>query len=153
MPPPLIDGTSSVSGVRHHGDPGPARAAPATRPLPGMLTLSIARRGGVLELGLSGELDMATAPRLGEAMAWLHLSGGPATTVVIDTSDVDFVSAAGYRALQAALVGPHGVWDPRVSLIVGPAVARLEAAISAARRPAPGPRRPTPGARSRLAVR
>jgi STAS domain len=106
-----------------------------------MLGLSIERRGAVVDLGLSGDLDMATASRLEDAMTWLRLSSGPATTIVIDTSDVDFVAAAGYRALQAALVGPNGLWDPHVALIVGPAVARLEAAISAAS----APRRPAPG--------
>jgi hypothetical protein len=105
-----------------------------------LLGLSIERRNSVIDLGLSGDLDMATAPRLGEPMAWLRLRRGRGTTIVIDTSDVDFVAAAGYRALQATLVGPNGLWDPRVALIVGPAVARLEAAISASalRRPAPG---------------
>jgi hypothetical protein len=114
-----------------------------------VLTLSIRRRGAVIELGLSGELDMATAPRLGEAMAWLRFSGGPGTPILIDTSDVDFISAAGYRALQAALVGPNGLWDPRVALIVGRAVARLEAAIS----DASAPLRPGKGGRSVSAVR
>jgi anti-anti-sigma factor len=115
-----------------------------------MLALSIQRGGAVIELGLSGDLDMATAPRLREAMAWLRFSSEPATTIVIDTTDVDFIAAAGYRALQAALVGPNGLWDPRVVLIVGPAVARLEAAISAARPPArgaPDARHPAPGGR------
>jgi hypothetical protein len=59
---------------------------------------------------------------------------------VIDTSDVAFIAAAGDRAVQAALVGPDGLWDPRVALIVGPAPARLEAAISAASAPS-APRR------------
>jgi hypothetical protein len=131
---PLTDGTSTVSGVQRDDGAlaGPDRAAAATRrPPPGTLDLSIRRRGGVIELGLAGDLDMATAPRLGEAMAWLRFSRGHASTIVIDTSDVDFIAAAGYRALQAALVGPDGLWDPRVVLIVGPAVARLEAALSA----------------------
>jgi hypothetical protein len=91
---------------------------------------------------------MATAPRLGEAMAWLRFSRGRAATIVIDTSDVDFIAAAGYRALKAALVGPDGLWDPRVVLIVGPTVARIEAAISSAstpsaRRSESGRRRPS----------
>jgi hypothetical protein len=94
--------------------------------------MSIGRRATVIELGLAGDLDMATAPRLREAMAWLRVSSDPTTTIVIDTSDVDFIAAAGYRALRAALVGRNGLWDPRVTLVVGPAVARLEAAITAA---------------------
>jgi hypothetical protein len=87
------------------------RSAPR-RPRPGTLDLSINRRGPVIELGLTGDLDMATAPRLGEAMAWLRFSRGPAATIVIDTSDLDFVAAAGYRAQLAALVGPDGRPDP-----------------------------------------
>jgi anti-anti-sigma factor len=104
------------------------------RPPPGTLVVSVERRGAVVALELSGELDMATAPRVGEAMAWLRASTRPRTTIVIDTTGVDFIAAAGYRALRAALVGPNGVWDARVALIVGPVVARLEAAITAASR-------------------
>jgi hypothetical protein len=85
-----------------------------------------------VRMHVSGELDIATAPRLAEAMAWPRFRSCPATTILIDTSDVDFIAAAGYRALIAALVGPDGLWDPRVTLAVGPAVARLEAAISSA---------------------
>jgi hypothetical protein len=145
---PAAQGTATespsctVRAVQRHDDTRPAHGPVAAgRAPPGMLGLSIQRRGAVIDLGLSGDLDMATAPRLGDAIAWLRLSSGPATTIVIDTSDVDFIAAAGYRALQAALVGPNGLWDPRVALIVGPAVAKLEAAISAAsalRRPTPG---------------
>lgn len=129
---------TAVSRVRRQDDTRTARAAAASgRPPPDVLALSIRRRGVVIELGLAGDLDMATAPRLGEAMAWLRFSGDPGTTIVIDTSDVDFISAAGYRALQAALFGPNGLWDTHVALIVGRAVARLEHAISGAS----GPRR------------
>ena len=128
------DGASTVSGVEPGGDTGPAPpAAVPRRPRPGALDISIHRRGAVIELGLSGELDMATAPRLGEAMAWLRWSCGPTTTIVIDTSNVDFIAAAGYRAVQMALVRSDGLWDPHVTLIVGRALARLEAAISGAR--------------------
>jgi hypothetical protein len=148
MPSPLTDDASTVGDVQRDGDAGPARAAAAAgRPRPGMLALSIQRGGAVIELGLSGDLDMATSQRLGDAMAWLRFSSDPTTTIVIDTSDVDFIAAAGYRALQAALVGPNGLWDPRVALVVGPAVARLEAAISAAS--GAGPRAPGTGHGSR----
>jgi hypothetical protein len=147
MPARTNDGSWAVSDA--HRDTGAAAdraAAAAPPPASGTLDLSIRRRGAVIELGLAGDLDMATAPRLGEAMAWLRFSRGPAATIVIDTSDVDFIAAAGYRALQAALVGPDGLWDPRVALIVGPAVARIEAAIVAASTPTqrsspPRPRR------------
>jgi hypothetical protein len=120
----------------HLDDGGLAAAGAALRGGPaGTIELSIHRRGGVIELDVSGELDMATATRLGEAMAWLRMTTRPATTIVINTTDVDFIAAAGYRALLAALVGPNGLWDRRVALIVGPAVVRLEAAIAAASSP------------------
>jgi hypothetical protein len=45
-------------------------------------------------------------------MAWLRFSRDPAATIVIDTSNVAFIAAAGYRALQGALVAPDGLWDP-----------------------------------------
>jgi hypothetical protein len=102
------------------------------RPPPGILVVWVERRGAVVALELSGELDMATAPRVGEAMA----GSAPALPPADDHRDrhhgVDFIAAAGYRALRAALVGRDGVWDARVALIVGPVVARVEAAISAA---------------------
>ncbi len=117
LEPKLSPGCSLVDAALRRAPPGP-------------LHLSIHRRGAVVELDVSGELDIATAPRLAEAMAWLRLRSCRATTILIDTSDVDFIAAAGYRALVAALVGPDGLWDPRVTLVVGPTVARLEAAIA-----------------------
>src|SRR5262245_50398370 len=122
---------SSVPGIPPQATAGRSPAAAAPRRRPGALDLSIDRRGAVIELRLSGELDMATAPRLTQAMAWLLSGRVAATTIVVDTSDVHFMAAAGYHALQAALVRPDGLWDPRVVLIVGPALRRFEAAISA----------------------
>jgi hypothetical protein len=132
-------------GMGPTGATGCPPAGAARRPPPGVLDLSIHRRGAVLELGLSGELDLATAPRLAEAMAWLRSSNGAATTIVIDTSDVDFIAAAGYHALQAALLRPDGLWDPRVVLVVGPVLTRFEAAISAISAPAARGRAPGAG--------
>jgi hypothetical protein len=60
MPSPVDDGASSISGV--HRDGTPDRAAAGARRPPGTLDLSIRRRGAVIELGLAGDLDMATAP-------------------------------------------------------------------------------------------
>jgi hypothetical protein len=142
-PSPPVTAPESPSGTirgvhRHDTVRSPHATAAAGWAPPGTLALSIERWGSVIDLGLSGDFDMATAPRLGEAMAWLRRSSGPGTTIVIDTSDLDFIAAAGYRALRAALVGPNGLWDARVTLIVGPAVARLEAAISASALRGPG---------------
>lgn len=136
MQQPRSHEISNAGDVHHRYEAGPTAAGTALRwTAPATIDLSIRRRSTVIELDISGELDMATAPHLGEAIAWLRSSTGPATTIVIDTSGVDFIAVAGYRALLSALVGPDGLWDPRVSIIVGPAVARLEAAISAASAP------------------
>lgn len=136
MSQPLTDDTSNGKDARRQNDARPAPVgAAARRAPPGTLDLSIHRHGAVIDLDVSGELDMATAPRLAEAMAWLRFSSCPATTIVINTRDLDFIAGAGYRALVAALVGRDGLWDPHVVLVVGPAVARLEAAIAAASAP------------------
>jgi anti-anti-sigma regulatory factor len=99
----------------------------------GTLDLSIRRGDRVVELGLSGDLDLATASRLREAIAWLRFSRERDQTIVIDTRHLDFVAVAGYRALRAALVAPDGSPDPSVVCIDGPVVARLESAITASR--------------------
>lgn len=134
--------TSSVHGIQPDVATGQIPAAATRRRSPGTLDLSIHRRGAIIELSLFGDLDMATAPRLTQAMAWLRTSSGPATTIVIDTTDLDFLAAAGYHALQAALVCPDGLWDPHVALVLGPVITRFEAAISAS--PCRPRRRPRP---------
>lgn len=131
--------TSSVHRIQPEATTGRSPVATTRRRSPGTLDLSIHRRGAIIELSLSGDLDMATAPRLTQAMAWLRSSSGPDTTVVIDTTDVDFLAAAGYHALQAALVRPDGLWDPHVALVLGPVFTRFEAAISAHPLPAQTP--------------
>jgi hypothetical protein len=104
-------------------------------PSAGTVGVSIRRHGTVIELGLSGELDVVTAPRLQEAIASLRCCGGPPATIVIDTSRVARVTEDGYHALQAVLVRPDGLWDPRIALIVGSALARREAAMVAGSAP------------------
>jgi hypothetical protein len=145
----LFGGISTVGGVRRgaNADAGPDSTAAASGP-PGALDVSIRRRGNVVELSLSGALDVAGASRLGEAMALardmastrgsvrsLGTRGrhrGHTATIVIDTSDIHVVDSAGYEALRATLVAPNGLWDPGVSLVVGPAVATFEASIDQA---------------------
>jgi anti-anti-sigma regulatory factor len=113
------------------------------RPVPpGILDLSIRRWGGVVELALAGDLDSATTGRLGEAVTWLRHSTRDAEVVVVDTTAVAFVSAAGYRALHAALAA----WDDRpatrVMSIEGAAVARIDAAVERAVNARPRPPAP-----------
>jgi hypothetical protein len=137
-------GIAIVGGVRREATTrnGPMSAADVPAPIPGVLDVSIRRRGNVVELSLSGALDIASAPRLGEAMALAHdMAGtrrsvrpvragdrrrGHGATIVIDTGDIALVDSVGYQALQAELVGPNGLWDPGVVWIVGPAVATFE---------------------------
>jgi hypothetical protein len=99
---------------------------------PGVLDLSIRRCDHVIELGLAGDLDLATAHCLREAMAWLRFTQKRDQTIVIDTRALDFVAVAGYRALRAELVGPDGLPDPSVVWIVGPVITRFESALGTA---------------------
>jgi anti-anti-sigma regulatory factor len=92
----------------------------------------IRRRGDVVELALAGDLDLATAYLLRDAMTWLRFAQEPGQTIVIDTRSLAFVAVAGYRALRAALLRPGGVPDPGVVCIVGPVVARFESALRTA---------------------
>jgi anti-anti-sigma factor len=114
-------------------------------PVPaGVLDLSIRRWGAVVELALAGDLDSATTDRLGEAVTWLRHSTGDAEIVVLDTTAVAFVSAAGYRALNAALAAWNDRPGTRVVSIEGAAVARIEAAVARAIAARAGPSAPRP---------
>lgn len=156
--PPPSGGVATVCCVRRDATTpiGPLSGAGAPGPTPGVLDVSIRRRGTVVELSLCGALDWASAQRLGEVMALARDMAGRRrstppvrpggrrrrrrATIVIDTGDIALVDAAGYQALQAELVGPNGLWDPGVAWIVGPAVAAFEArsgsSASRLRRPA-----------------
>jgi hypothetical protein len=150
----LVGGSSTVGVPRDaNAHAGPESVAAVCGPLPGVLDVSIQRRGNVIELSLAGALDIASASRLGEAMALARemattqrnahpaardFPRGHTTTIMIDTSDIDVVDSSGYQALQEALVGPNGLWDPGVTWIIGPAVVTFEASIYAV---------PTPSAR------
>jgi hypothetical protein len=148
----LVGGNSTVGAARNDAKSRPRRAvADASAALPGVLDVSIRRRGNVIELRLAGALDAASAPRFGEAMALARvMASAPlaadravacdrrrrrAATIVIDTSDIVDVDASGYLALQDALVGPNGLWDRGVAWIVGPAVAMFEVSTQSRARP------------------
>jgi anti-anti-sigma factor len=115
-----------------HPPPPPPSWGGGARALAGVLDVSIHRRGDVVELALAGDLDLATAHILREAITWLRFTQELGQTIVVDTRSLDFVAVAGYRALLAALVRPDGVPDPAVVCIVGPVVARFESALGAA---------------------
>lgn len=63
------------------------------------LSIHVARGNGVTTLTLTGELDLASAPALFDAVAGLR----PLTTdLVIDLAAVTFIDSSGLRALLAA---------------------------------------------------
>jgi anti-anti-sigma factor len=97
---------------------------PAAGRFPNGLELHIRPRTHHVELELAGELDLASAPRLKAAMAWLRARDH--RTIVVDTRRLDFVDLAGYRALRSALDGSDGHRDPRTLYVVGAALARLQ---------------------------
>ena len=147
----LVGGNSTAGAARHDAKSHPCPVvADVAAALPGVLDVSIRRRGNVIELRLAGALDAASAPRFGEAMALARVMAstlraasrgvardrrrGRAATIVIDSSDVVDVDASGYQALQGALVGPDGLWDRGVAWIVGPAVAIFEASTQRRKR-------------------
>lgn len=64
---------------------------PAPVPAPGFSCISIAPGSGLARLSLSGELDVATAPRLEEALSDVD----DAVVVILDLSDVSFMDSSG----------------------------------------------------------
>lgn len=65
------------------------------------LEVRVQRRGRELALSVSGELDLATAPALEEALSAAFRDGAAEEVKVlsIDLSDVGFVDASGVRAV------------------------------------------------------
>lgn len=116
---PGPDTPAVVEAVRGRG-PAPSAKGP---PVHDGLELDLRQRDRLVELQLTGDLDLATAPRFTAAMAWLRRRYR--RTIVIDTRRLRFVDLAGYRALRASLDGPDGRRDPRVVYVVGDVLARL----------------------------
>jgi anti-sigma B factor antagonist len=80
---------------------------------------------GQTVLAVSGDIDLATAPRLGEALTEARQAG--ATATVVDLTGVDFMDSAGIRVLMEAarqttgslsVRGAHG-WVARVLDLTG----------------------------------
>src|SRR6476661_7825357 len=70
---------------------------PSCEPLP--IEISTARVDGTSYLAVSGELDMATAPLLRDALTEESAKGG---TLVLDIRDLEFIDAKGIRLLLVA---------------------------------------------------
>jgi anti-sigma B factor antagonist len=64
-----------------------------------MLAVQVRLQPGYAVITVAGEVDIATAPRLGQHLATLAGSGRP---VIADLDQVSFIDAAGLRVLAAA---------------------------------------------------
>ena len=64
-----------------------------------MVVVQVRLQGGYTVITVAGEVDIATAPRLGHHLAALAGSGRP---VIADLDQVSFIDAAGLRVLAAA---------------------------------------------------
>ncbi|MBB4684326.1 STAS domain-containing protein [Amycolatopsis jiangsuensis] len=79
---------------------------------PAHLTVTTDRRGAAVVIAPVGDVDAATAPALEAAAAAVD----PSEAVVIDLSQVGFLSCAGVRALLAA-----SERLPSLTVVTGPA--------------------------------
>ena len=96
-------GDRSVTGRLTPG--AGARGAAALRPLPCAVVepfgLQRSDRKGCAVLSVAGEVDLATAPRLREALATMVAEGH--LKVVVDLTDTDFLDSTGLGALVTGL--------------------------------------------------
>jgi anti-sigma B factor antagonist len=78
-----------------------SRPARGTRiPVTGAFNIEVVSADEEIRVRLEGELDVATAPALDEALVQAEASG--ATTIVIDLTRVSFIDSTGLRALLEA---------------------------------------------------
>lgn len=71
-----------------------------TSPSPGGLSISSSIEGGIANLALRGELDLAGAPTLERSL--LELERQAPSRIVIDLRDLRFIDSTGLRLLLAA---------------------------------------------------
>jgi anti-anti-sigma factor len=67
--------------------------------VPSKLSVEAEIRDGVAVLTVAGEVDLATAPRLGAAVEQALATGAP---LIVDLAGVEFIDSAGSRALALA---------------------------------------------------
>ncbi len=89
-------------------------------PLADTMTTTVSVRDEATVLTVAGEVDLATAPALENAID--ATLGGKPTALVIDLSDVSFLASAGMAALVAA---HQRAGDTRIAVVAdGPATGR-----------------------------
>jgi anti-anti-sigma factor len=86
---------------------------------PARFTITRDREGAILRIVASGELDLATAPRLREQCEREHPDD--AEVILLDLADVTFMDRAGAYALLAA----HEHCDERLAIVLSPPCARV----------------------------
>ncbi len=112
-------------GDRVFEQPEPPRAAELARL--GGLAISSRRQGSVHTLSLAGELDLATAGAVEEALA--HAEATDAKSIVVDLSAVSFIDSTGVRLVLCAHARSLRSGD-RVTLRRGPRAVQRVFAIS-----------------------
>jgi anti-sigma B factor antagonist len=77
------------------------------------------RRGTTVRLAVTGELDIATAPKLRELFAAERRDG--AALIVLDLAEVTFMDSSGLHAV----IDAHEDGAGRLRIVLGPAAARV----------------------------
>src|SRR5207245_9294651 len=77
----------------------PRRVRGGEQAMDDMMVVQVRLQGRYTLITVAGEVDIATAPRLGHHLAALAGSGRP---VIADLDQVSFIDAAGLRVLAAA---------------------------------------------------
>jgi anti-sigma B factor antagonist len=78
----------------------PREPGPSTRPKPGLVTCRRYRHNGCTVVEVEGEVDLATAPTLQDAL--VEAIAAEPTEVVVDLSGVTFMDSTGLAALVRA---------------------------------------------------
>ncbi len=82
---------------------------------PGSLAVSSEREAGVHRIGLFGELDLATAGAVQDAL--VSAEAGDASAIVVDLSGLTFIDSTGMRLLVGAAARSDA---DRLMLLKGP---------------------------------
>ena len=140
-----------MTGARAPDEPHPDEHGPLRPGLPShqspLDVVLTGPRPGVVVLGVAGEIDLATAPRLESGIDLAF--GPPVLRVVLDLSRVTFLASRGLAVLLDAhrRAAEHNV---RLGVVVARAPVRRGAGDQRPDRGAPVPRHPRRGPRRRL---